>query len=327
MDDLIRRYRSDSLTPDELTRLRELMNTGSDEELDAMLDSAGWDSDEPYTPDEERIAMMKRRIDLATTPAAPRLWWMKTAAVAAAVMIPLMVLGGIYVRHLILSQRQPLSYNTVATSGVDNTTVTLADGTVAIMRGESTLRYPSAFDDTLRKVDFSGQGYFDVTPDKHRRFEIATSEMKVEVLGTAFSLDARRKAEIIELALERGRVELTAAKSDEKICLTPGLVARLNTADGHFTIDSVASNINFDWRTCEIEYSDISPDSLINSIEEMYDVTLGHQIRDRINSNFTGTLPSNDFSTVLKILDRIYELQLPFKSREIAGTQAQYADK
>lgn len=62
MDKLQQKYRNDILTPDELRRLREEVNSMSDDRLEDSLREA-WESAEASSSDTHRLDELKMRID------------------------------------------------------------------------------------------------------------------------------------------------------------------------------------------------------------------------------------------------------------------------
>lgn len=320
--DLLRKYRRDLLTPDELTDLREKSAATSDDELLEWLGSDADDRDTAMTDAEKRFERMKARITSATGTGdadsrrphiMPRIL---KVAVAAAVAIPILFIGAIYAGLVTVPSHASVTYTEIATSGRENTTLTLPDGSTVIARGDSHLRYASDFGDKNRDIDFSGEGHFDIAKDTSRPFVINMTDMEVTVTGTEFSINDRPQADNISLSLTSGSVALTSTLTGEHITLDAGYMARLNRLDGHISVDSIPANLRADWSKSEVAYDNVTPDQLVASIEEYYDITLGKQITDRINTNFTGTLPYDDLPTVLKVLNRVYGIQMPYMSRD-----------
>lgn len=320
--DLLRKYRRDLLTPDELTDLREKSAATSDDELLEWLGSDADDRDTAMTDAEKRFERMKARITSAigTGDADSRrphiMPLILKVAVAAAIAIPILFIGAIYAGLVTVPSHASVTYTEIATSGRENTTLTLPDGSTVIARGDSHLRYASDFGDKNRDIDFSGEGHFDIVKDTSRPFVINMTDMEVTVTGTEFSINDRPQADNISLSLTSGSVALTSTLTGEHITLDAGYMARLNRLDGHISVDSIPANLRADWSKSEVVYDNVTPDQLVASIEEYYDITLGKQITDRINTNFTGTLPYDDLPTVLKVLNRVYGIQMPYMSRD-----------
>lgn len=103
--------------------------------------------------------------------------------------------------------------------------VTLPDGTKVWLNAASSLRYPSQFDSEIRRVELTGEGYFEVAHDSDRSFVVASREQEVTVLGTHFNINAYEDESGVRTTLLQGAVEVQAAGQrdhDSKVVLRPG---------------------------------------------------------------------------------------------------------
>lgn len=104
-----------------------------------------------------------------------------------------------------------------------NSTVTLAsadwntaepylmpDETSITFCGDSKITYPKRFGRNGRSMHFEGKAYFDVTKDEAQPFVIHCDGMDVEVLGTAFLLNADKENGRYTVDLYSGKVRMTA---------------------------------------------------------------------------------------------------------------------
>ena len=63
------------------------------------------------------------------------------------------------------------------------TSVVLPDSTVVYLNSESSLRYPSVFEDDIRNVELKGEAYFAVAKDLKKKFVVsAPHSSQIEVL-------------------------------------------------------------------------------------------------------------------------------------------------
>ena len=100
----------------------------------------------------------------------------------------------------------------------------LPDGTTVRLHPQATLAYRASDRKAERRVELTGRAFFDVSHDG-RSFTVTAGEMRVEVLGTSFSVDARLKGNE-RVSVKTGRVLVTAA--GQKAVLTRGQQASLN---------------------------------------------------------------------------------------------------
>src|ERR1700722_12039507 len=67
--------------------------------------------------------------------------------------------------------------------------LTLSDGTQVWLNAESSLKYPVAFTGNERKVEITGEAYFEVAHNKSMPFIVKKDAMEVQVLGTHFNIN------------------------------------------------------------------------------------------------------------------------------------------
>lgn len=95
-------------------------------------------------------------------------------------------------------------------------TITLPDGSTVKLSPNAELAYTES--DGTRNVELKGKAFFDV---KHQDepFAVETGELKVEVLGTSFTIDSEKAANQ-EVTVATGRVRVTSGNDD--VVLTKG---------------------------------------------------------------------------------------------------------
>lgn len=319
MRELLNKYRSGELKPEELRKLRDRLESMSEDEAVELMPE-DIDSNvkiDHYDP--EVLSRIKKEVDSRIEfsegndedrDVRSARFFRIFSAVAAVVVV--FLLGA--VAYLWIGQHSDnVDMETVvSTCGSQKAVVRLPDGSLVTMRGDSKISYPKNFGDAERDVNFVGQGYFEVVKDQGHPFCIAANGFSVTVLGTSFSLRSNDLNEDAEIILDSGSVSLKTEKSNESAMMEAGEVAIINRMTGKMKIMKKADAISADWKTDELVYTNVSPDSLINSLETAYQITLSPAIKQSIRSNFTGTLPWNDLATTLKILSRIYGFELPY---------------
>jgi ferric-dicitrate binding protein FerR (iron transport regulator) len=68
--------------------------------------------------------------------------------------------------------------------------LTLSDGTKVWLNAASSLKYPTSFTGKDRKVEITGEAYFEVTHNADMPFKVDKDGMEVTVLGTHFNVNA-----------------------------------------------------------------------------------------------------------------------------------------
>jgi len=117
--------------------------------------------------------------------------------------------------------------------------ITLPDGTKVWLNAGSSLKYPMSFAKNERRVRLEGEAFFEVTRDSARPFKVLSKGQEIEVLGTAFNVNAYPDNTAIKTTLVNGKVKLSNDKRySEAIYLLPGQQST-NTNNGKIQLANV----------------------------------------------------------------------------------------
>lgn len=319
MDKLQQKYRNDNLTPDELRRLREEVNSMSDDRLEDSLREA-WESAEASSSDTHRLDELKMRIDQRLFPShrVVPLYW-KVLRIAAAVLLPLFMIATVYLyqENTVLSQK-----DFVATTGKgEQVTISLPDGTQVTLNAESRLSYNlSNFNSDERRVAFDGEGYFRVAKNPSSPFSITAKGLKVSVLGTTFNLRARSAEATAELSLEEGSVRFQSLKTGQDVILSPNQKAILDQINGTVTVEESSYTTDASaWRRGELVFRNVPFAEVLEEIEEIYHVSIAIETKglNYQDDLFTGVLSRTNINEVLEVIEHSYHLKATLKDGTI----------
>ena len=319
MDKLQQKYRNDNLTPDELRRLREEVNSMSDDRLEDSLREA-WESAEASSSDARRWDELKVRIDQRLFPShrVVPLYW-KVLRIAAAVLLPLFMIATVYLyqENTVLSQK-----DFVATTGKgEQVTISLPDGTQVTLNAESRLSYNlSNFNSDERRVAFDGEGYFRVAKNPSSPFSITAKGLKVSVLGTTFNLRARSADATAELSLEEGSVRFQSLKTGQGVILSPNQKAILDQIHGTVTVEESSYTTDASaWRRGELVFRNVPFAEVLEEIEEIYHVSIAIETKglNYQDDLFTGVLSRTNINEVLEVIEHSYHLKATLKDGTI----------
>jgi transmembrane sensor len=197
--------------------------------------------------------------------------------------------------------QQPVLYNTITTPRAGQYQLILSDGTKVWLDAESSIRFPNAFTDAERKVELTGQGYFEVAHNPKKPFHVAAADMDVQVLGTHFNIMAYQNEEAIKTTLLEGRVKVQKGAGPSAI-LKPGAQARLNREGQLTTIADADLEQAMAWKNGIFQLQGTSIRELFRQIERWYDVDVIYQ-GTIPNEKLDGKIPRNvNASTVLAAL-------------------------
>lgn len=143
----------------------------------------------------------------------------------------------------------------------------LPDGTNVWLNAASTLRYPTSFTSLKeRKVELSGEAYFEVARNKHIPFRVVTDNQVVEVVGTHFNINAYKDENAIKTTLLEGRVKInnnTILKAGQ-LAINSNSVIKVEEADPESAVD---------WKNGKFSFNDGQDfQSAMHEIERWYNV-------------------------------------------------------
>ncbi|RKR84059.1 FecR family protein [Mucilaginibacter gracilis] len=116
------------------------------------------------------------------------------------------------------------AYNTITTPRGGQYQVELPDGTKVWLNTASSLRFPVQFSGAERKVNLTGEAYFEVAKNKHQPFKVITANQQVEVLGTHFNINGYNDEGTVKTTLFEGSVKVTLndkTNAGSQVVLTP----------------------------------------------------------------------------------------------------------
>ncbi|MDB5231565.1 MAG: hypothetical protein JWN76_2370 [Chitinophagaceae bacterium] len=111
-------------------------------------------------------------------------------------------------------------YNTIATPTGGQYRLLLADGSKVWLNAVSSIRFPTAFTGSERKVEISGEAYFEIAHDASKPFTVSVNGTEVQVLGTHFNINAYTDEELMRTTLLEGKIKIK--KGDKSELLNPG---------------------------------------------------------------------------------------------------------
>ena len=195
-------------------------------------------------------------------------------------------------------------YNTVTTPRGGQYQLLLADGSKVWLNSASSIRFPVSFSGYTRRVEVSGEAYFEVAKDPSMPFIVnVAGKNEIEVLGTHFNINSYEDEGSIKTALLEGSVKVTSLKTGESKLITPGQQAQVNT-DGQIAIKKVDLDKVMAWKNGYFNVDGADTRMVMQLISRWYDVDVVYEgaIPKR---EFGGDLEKNlKLSQVLKSLEK-----------------------
>lgn len=198
-------------------------------------------------------------------------------------------------------------YNTISTPKGRQFHLTLPDGTVVWLNAASSLRYPTFFTGKDRKVEMTGEAYFEVAKNKGMPFKVEVkNKAEVEVLGTHFDINAYANETSINTTLMEGSIQVSATSSGNPVTIKPGQQAQItHVRSGEIeVIDNPDVEKIMAWKNGLFNFSDASLEEVMRQLERWYDIEVVYE-KDIPRKTFYGKL-TRDISLqgLLMILEK-----------------------
>ena len=192
--------------------------------------------------------------------------------------------------------------NTMSTPIGAQYQLVLSDGTKVWLNAGSSITYPTDFMDTVRKVNITGEVYFEVTKNPQRPFIVSTGNMNVRVLGTHFNVNAYSDERTINTTLLEGKVEVINKVNGHITAITPGQQAQYDNF-GVMKVEEVNTDNIVAWKNGMFEFNRTDIVSLMKQVARWYNINVTYE-GPITKDLFTGTVPRNvsltELLTVLK---------------------------
>jgi transmembrane sensor len=194
---------------------------------------------------------------------------------------------------------EAISYNTVSNPrGSKVLSMMLADGTKFWLNAGSSLTYPVVFTGDVRKVEITGEAYFEVAHNDKMPFVVTKGETEIKVLGTHFNVNAYDDEKELRVTLLEGAVQVR--NGSEGLLLKPGQQAEVEGSVK--LVDGVDIDLVMAWKNGMFAFHDASLQEVMRQIARWYDVKVlyegtipEHSFRGKIQRD-------NNLSVVLQVL-------------------------
>ncbi|EHQ26279.1 FecR family protein [Mucilaginibacter paludis] len=201
-----------------------------------------------------------------------------------------------------------IAYNIITTPKGGQYQLILPDGSHVWLNAASSIRYPTVFTNNERKVEITGEAYFEVAKNAKMPFKVKINDLtEVKVLGTHFNINAYANEPVIQTTLAEGAISISSGSLSDR--LSPGQQANIgHSPSGALYLNKVA-NANIDqvlaWKDGLFSFQDMPFDKAMRQLSRWYDVDVVYQ--DGVpDTRFAGELGRDvNFSKILFFLSKV----------------------
>jgi ferric-dicitrate binding protein FerR (iron transport regulator) len=339
LKELLKQYREQKCTGNELTRFWELIKDNNNKESfdDILLDELVFfnaDENEYDKVDFQNIYnKIESEIQLDLSPVKTHKTGFLQLLRVASILILFFACGGALSYFVFHAPKEGtfVAYNEIKAPLGARSEVLLPDGSRVWLNAGSTIRYLNDFNKVNRAISLEGEAYFKVAKNNKLPFNVRTDDLNIVAIGTEFNVKSYVDEGIIETTLVEGKISIhqnrqTKSKSTTLIVLEPHQKAVYVKEGQLLTIEDLKAVRHTKPEVLELkrgiiylaEQVDPVPDiswkdnrlilqgeefsSLLIKLERKYDVKFNYATDNIKQFRFTGTLENETLTQVLDVI-------------------------
>lgn len=161
-------------------------------------------------------------------------------------------------------------FNRISTPNGGQYQIVLSDGSKVWLNDASSLKFPTVFAGTARKVELTGEAYFEVSKNEKMPFSVYANGTQVMVLGTHFNVMAYPDENLVKTTLLEGAVKLI--HGDAMALLRPGQQGTILENEDTYKVSEADIASAIAWKNGYFLLDNASLSQLMRQISRWYDV-------------------------------------------------------
>ncbi|WP_455587427.1 FecR family protein [Bacteroides sp.] len=297
----IRRYLDGIYSKSEVSDLlKNMQNPEMQDTIDKVAEEMWEESMEqtPYLCDIEHERYKREALTLLRKinkrPSYKRIIW--TAACVA-----LMLSIGLGINNYPPTQQKEVLYTAISTSFGEKKEFTLPDGSKVNLNACTTLKYPEQFNGKERKVELTGEAYFQVSKNEKQPFIIQANGFDVKVLGTKFNVKAYAKNETALVSVESGKVQVNLPEAMMRLVANEQV--QINTESNEYIKRHEDYKEAMAWMQSKLHYENASLYDVIKDLERYYNCRFKFTADQVFNHRFSGEHDNKSLQAVLQSIE------------------------
>lgn len=186
--------------------------------------------------------------------------------------------------------------------------IILPDGTRVTLNAGSAISYPKTFSGDIRRVELTGEAFFDVTRNERMPFIIHTGDVTTRVLGTSFNIRAYPENKAVQVAVVEGKVKVNAkigsVDHDASVCLTKSEMATFQKEAGELIVGTYDEKEQIGWKDGMLYFQKADFESTIIKLERWYGVRfqVAPTVRMDADWRFSGRFQEKPLDYILGVM-------------------------
>ena len=191
----------------------------------------------------------------------------------------------------------------------------LPDSSLIYLNRYSSVKYITLKNKKHRMVELAGDAFFKVKRDTNQPFIVKAENIKVEVLGTSFYVDARKDQVQIMVIVQSGTVAM--ASKDDKIILKTGEMGVYHKKTG---ILIKKQNINHNylaWKTDLLVFEKTKLQDVVFDLNRKFHSHISIGNSKLRSCEITATFDKKSLNSIIKIIEKTLKIKAQKKNDKI----------
>ncbi|MBC9929236.1 FecR family protein [Chitinophaga qingshengii] len=211
-----------------------------------------------------------------------------------------------------------ITFNTLSTPRGKTYKVVLPDGSRVWLNAASALHYPTLFSGKERKVELTGEAYFDIVKDAGKPFVVVAGKQSIAVLGTAFNVKAYTDEAYISTTLVEGSIKVDPGNSARAQLLQPGEQATLE--HNQLQVRSVDIQQEISWKSDLFHFSNTDLQVVAHQLQRWYDIEVDFSTLP--SKKLYGQLPrSTPLPQLLRAIEKTSNIKLELVNNRLLAVE------
>lgn len=196
----------------------------------------------------------------------------------------------------------------------------LPDQSKVWLNAASSIKFPASFAGLKnRKVELTGEAYFEISKDKDHPFIVKTNQQEVQVLGTHFNINSYPDKQNTSTTLLEGSISITNEHKQQQL-LKPGETALVNNKED-ILVSPADIKSTMAWKNGDFRFNDERIDEIMLKISRWYDIEVAYH-GPVSKEKFSGKISRNkNISEVLNMLSYSNAVKFIVEGRRVTVMQ------
>jgi ferric-dicitrate binding protein FerR (iron transport regulator) len=218
----------------------------------------------------------------------------------------------------LVSQTQTLDQSWIEINAPDGARVkfSLPDSSTGWLNSGAKLKYSALFYQH-RKVELTGEAYFEIKHLEHSDFTVSVADMDVKVLGTKFNVSAYSNDNFTSVVLKEGKVEINGKNVRFNHTVLPDEKVTFFNDSKSLKSAHVDANRYIGWKDGYLIIENEPLGQAISRIERWYNVEIFIQNEELKDYRFKATFKDEPLDEVLRLIAKSTPVKYNIQNREV----------